>query len=287
MTVGIAAICQEENGPKVILAADRMITTGQNPQIEYEHTRSKIQTVWNNDIVTCMAVASGTVSFIEGFFERLSEKLEDDDPPSVEYIANASRDAYTELGRETVENQLLSKFDLELSDLTGDQTGFDSDILSSFLSDVADAQDQFSQKLEVLLGGIDGLGPQIYSIQGFDLDPQNTIGYHAVGSGTQPARSVFIRNRYDTTCSVRRGVVNTIEAKRQSEEARGVGSEMDIAVVNPPNSDMECCHSFDDARKEVWKEFYEDIKSAENDAREDIFNNEDLDYDPDTEYENS
>lgn len=280
MTVGIAAICQEDSDPKVVIAADRMITTGQNPQIEYEHTRSKIQTLWDNEVVTCTAVASGTVSFIEAFFAKLSEKLEERTPASIEQIAGDAREAYTELGRTTVENQILSKFDLELSDLTGGDPPFESDILSTFLSDIADAQDRFKNRLEVVIGGIDGLGPQIFSVQNFDIDPQNTIGYHAIGSGNQPARSVFIRNQYDTTCDVERGIINTIEAKRQSEEARGVGAEMDIAVVNHPRKEVKCCHTFDEELKGDWTEFYDKIKTAEDEAREETISGEDLEYRP-------
>lgn len=280
MTVGIAAICQEDSNPKVVIAADRMITTGSNPQIEYEHTRSKIQTLWDNDVVTCMAVASGTVSFIEAFFRDLNGKLENQSPASVEQIADKARETYTELGRTTVENQILSKFDLELSDLTGGDPNFESDILSTFLNDIADAQERFKNRLEILVGGIDGLGPQIYSVQNFDLDPQNTIGYHAIGSGNQPARSVFIRNQYSTNCRIERGIINTVEAKRQSEEARGVGAEMDIAVVNSPNSGVECCHTFDENLKEDWTEFYDDIKDAEDEAREETIREEDIEYEP-------
>lgn len=278
MTVGIAAICQEDSDAKIVIAADRMITTGQNPRIEYEHTRSKIQTVHDNDIVSCMAVASGTVSFIEQFFDRLDEKFSNTDPATVEQIATKAREAYTEVGHDTVENQVLDKFGLSIDDLTNDNTGFESDVLSSFLSDVADAQERYSQQLEVVLGGIDPQGPQIYSIQNFDLDPQNTIGYHAVGSGTQPARSVFIRDEYDTRTDVTNAIVTTIEAKKQAEEARGVGRKMDIAVVNRPLEDESCCEHFSKQKKEEWKELYEEIIKAEQEKRREVISDSDQDY---------
>jgi hypothetical protein len=276
MTVGIAAICEEERDPKIVLAADRMITTGRNPQIEYEHTRSKIQTIYDNEVVSCMGVASGTVSFIEEFFLRLGAKL--DSPTGIREIAQKGRDAYAELGRETVENQVLNQFDIELSDLSENQDDFNADVLSSLLSDVAEAQSDFSSQLEVLLGGVDGLGPHIYSIQGFDLEPQNTIGYHAVGSGTQPARSVFIRNEHRADCSVRKGLINTIEAKNRSEEARGVGTEMDVAVVSQPMEGEECCEVLEEEHKAEWVDLYEEIVVEETEAREDVINDTGLDY---------
>ncbi|MUW14853.1 hypothetical protein GJ633_09390 [Halorubrum sp. CBA1125] len=278
MTVGIAAISQERSDPKVVLAADRMITTGQNPRIEYEHTRSKIKPIHDNSIVSCMAIASGTVSFIEEFFTKLEDKFSDQDPTGVRQIADEARDAYTEVGRQTVENQVLEKFDLSISDLTNGGTAFESDVLSSFLSDVADAQDDFSRQLEVLVGGVDPQGAHIFSIQGFDLNPQNTIGYHAVGSGTQPARSVFIRNEYSTDTDVSESIINTIEAKVQAEEARGVGRKMDLAVVNRPQEDEQCCEEFSREKKDKWVELYEDIIEAEQQKRREVISDADPEY---------
>lgn len=278
MTVGIAAISQEDTDSKVVLAADRMITTGQNPQIEYEHTKSKIETVHDNGVVSCMAVASGTVSFIEAFFHRLNQKLDDSDPVDVQDIAQHAKEAYTELGQETVENQVLSKFGIELSDLTEKQEEYDSEVLQALLKDVAEGQNDYSRQLEVVLGGIDGFGAQIYAIQDFDLNPQNKIGYHAVGSGTQPARAAFIRNSYNTKSDIKEGILNTIEAKTRSEDARGVGGEMDLAIVNQPSNGQECCVMLDDDEKEEWESLYEEIVEAEKDARKGVINQDDLEY---------
>ena len=132
--------------------------------------------------------------------------------------------------------------------------------------------------MEVVLGGIDALGPHIYSIQNFDLDPQNTIGYHTIGSGNQPARSVFIRNEYDTNCSIDQGIISTIEAKKQAEEARGVGTEMDLAVVNRAQDGAECCELFPRPKKAKWESLYSDIVEAEQEARQETISTESLDY---------
>lgn len=279
MTVGISVICQESTDPKVVLAADRMITTGRNPRIEYEHTKSKIQTIHDDDVVACMGVASGTVSFIEEFFHRLDEQISESEPLNIRDIAERGREVYTELGKDTVQNQVLDKLDISLNELSENRHDYDSDVLSSLLSDVAESQNDFASQLEVLIVGVDGFGGHIYSIQNFDMDPQNNIGYHAVGSGTQPARSVFIRNEYDTNESVKRAILNTIEAKNRSEEARGVGTEMDIAIVNQPTSGSQCCEVLTEPEKEQWEEIYEEIVDAELEARDGVISDNDLKYD--------
>lgn len=279
MTVGIAAICQEDTRPRVVFAADRMITTGQNPRIEYEHTKSKIQAVHDNGVVSCMGVASGTVSYIEEFFHRLEEKLDNGDPIAVRDIAEKANDAYTELGKDTVQNKVLDQFGIELESLSNNQNQFDTDILSGLLSDISEAQQDFASQLEVVLGGIDGSGgPQIFSIQAFDMNPQNNIGYHTIGSGTQPARSVFIRNQYDTTSNVKKGLLTTIESKYRSEEARGVGNELDVAVAKQPIEGETCCEVLDETRKGEWVDLYDDIVTAEQDAREDVIRDAGLEY---------
>lgn len=278
MTVGIAVISQESSGPKVVLAADRMITTGRSPRIEYEHTKSKIQTIHDDEVVSCMGVASGTVSFIEEFFHRLENELSETEPLNVRDVAEKAREVYTELGQDTVQNQVLDKLDIDLSDLSENKHDYDSDVLSSLLSDVNEAQENFASQLEALIVGVDGFGGHIFSIQGFDMDPQNNIGYHAVGSGTQPARSVFIRNEYSTEESVDRAILNTIEAKHRSEEARGVGTEMDIAIVNQPAADADCCEVIDDSDKKEWEEVYQDIVDAEQEARDGVISDSGLKY---------
>lgn len=278
MTVGIAAICQESGIPKVVFAADRMITTGGNPQIEYEHTRSKIKTIHDNGAVSCMGIASGTVSFIESFFDRLDEKLDERDPVDITDITDKARESYTELGRDTVQHRVLNQFDIGLSSLANGNTDLDSEIVASILSDISDAQSDFANQLEVLIGGIDGCGAHLYSVQGFDLDPHNTIRYHAVGSGTQPARSVFIRNEYDSNCGTKEGLLNIVEAKYRSEEARGVGTDMDLAVVRSPNEAEKCCEVLDPDRRKEWTELYEDIVTAEKSARDEIIKTDDLEY---------
>jgi hypothetical protein len=226
-----------------------------------------------------MGIASGTVSFIEEFFSRLATSIEDgSDPTSVRAIAEEAREIYTELGRETAEHRVLEGFNLEISDLSENKHDHDPQLLSSLLSDVSDAQDDFAKQLEVLIAGVDGIGAHIFSIELFELIPQRTLGYHAVGSGTQPARSAFIRNDHDTDCSVKQGILNAIEAKNRSEDARGVGAEMDLAVVTRPREDEECCDELNESRKNAWADLYSDIVDAEQEARKEVMNEDDLTY---------
>jgi hypothetical protein len=282
MTVGIAAVCEAGKPgtmPKIVLAADRMITTGANPRIEYEHTKSKIETVHDNGVVSCMGVASGTVTLIEQFFNKLDQNLAELEPASMENIATVARESYVEVGRETVENRVLDQFGLTVEEVMQEQGKFESDVLKSFLNDIADGQEEFSNQLEVLLCGVDGMGGYLYEISNFDLTPQNNVGYHAVGSGNQPARSVFIRNEYDTSCGIDEAIINIIEAKHRSEEARGVGQRMDIATIEPPVEDAECCTVFSSEVRSEWQAFYKEILSAEKDAREDIMSDPPIEYD--------
>lgn len=271
MTVGIASICEENGAGKVVLAADRMITTGRNPRIEYEHTKSKIQTINDDDVVAAMAIASGTVTYIEEFFHRLDDRV--DEPATVRDIARTGREVYTELGKDTVQHERLDKIGIELDDLANNQDQFDQQVLASLLGDVNDAQQDFASQLEILIGGVDGMGCHLFSIQSFDLSPHNTIGYHAVGSGTQPARSVFIRNEHETTCDLTTAVINTIEAKHRSEEARGVGTEMDLAIAEMPQSGQDNCRMLEE-EKDDWVELYDKIVDAELEARRQTISDE-------------
>lgn len=67
MTVGIAAICQQgTEDPRVLLGADRLLTTQQLSAIEHEHSESKISKLGQGLPATNLqCVVSGAISLGE------------------------------------------------------------------------------------------------------------------------------------------------------------------------------------------------------------------------------
>lgn len=283
MTVGIAAACAPTEGNNhVIVVADRMITSGMVTRIEYEHTRSKLTRVFDDpnasiEGVHCMAVSAGAVSYADKFFTKLNNRLSDTEPAGVEHIATIGANVLQEMVRERGNKQVLNQFGITLGDIRNGNVSMSDNIITQLLSEASDEKAHILENFDVLFAGIDHTGTGIYSIPDGNVAPHNQIGYQAVGSGAQPARSSFIRNRYDVDCELEESLLASVEAKIQSEEAQGVGSKMDVAVINNEEGCYVLSNDEDvdeDATSEVGElvELYENVVVAEKEARDNILN---------------
>jgi len=272
MTVGIAAACCTDTAnPKIVIAADRMVTSGRVTKIEYEHTETKLRTVLNDDINTIMAVASGDTSLSDDFFHKLDEKLEDMDPFGSEQIIQEAVSAFQDMSTEAINRQVLGGFDMTVSELQTDEVNLDPETVQALVADVVEKRDEIVNGLTVMFGAIDAQGTHLTSIIRGDVARHDSIGYHAIGSGGQPARSSFIRSQYDTSCNIETALLSAVEAKRQSEAAQGVGNKMDIAVVS-----REGCHDLAQDEIDEVVDLYDEIVDEEKTARENVI--EEVDY---------
>lgn len=235
MTVGIAAICERDDEPKVVAAADRMVTApmGGSP-IEYEHPTAKIHRIDDRPEVNAIAITSGYSSYADELYHRLGTRIEetpDDEKLSVRDIAENAADSYSSILQDTASRQVLDPLELSLQDLKR-QDQFNPQFLSSLVGDIKDVQNNISEHLFILIAGVDEQGANIYLVHQADISNQNSIGYASTGSGTQPAQSEFIHTRYDDTCALREGKRVVVSAKVRAEEAQGVGENMDVVVVD-------------------------------------------------------
>jgi len=267
MTVGIGAICEANTEePKVVVAADRLVTSGLAARREYEHTSSKMLDVFGADGSSpCVAVGvgAGSVSLADEVFYKIDRKIANDSPGTTRQIADFGVVALQEVVQETIERQVLSPHDLDLDKFNTIQGQMNPNIVQGIYQEMMESKNEVLGRVNLLLAGVDGDGAHLYNIRHNDMSRNDSIGYLAVGSGAEPARSAFIRNRYDDTCELDDALLSVTEAKEQAEEAQGVGREMDIAVLT------------EDGRRDLSTEelkelrsVYEDIVDAEQSARD-------------------
>jgi len=273
MTVGIASLCEtEDDDSKVILSADRMVTTGLVAPIEYEHTESKMLPLVEDDELVVMGVGAGSLSFIDDFFYNLRNKIEEDNLENVREIAVESTDIFKDILHETINRQVLNPLGFELSDLKNQQQ-FHPQVLQSLLQDVTEKQEQVYGSLQIMLVGIDKSGGHIYSVQNGDIARHDSIGYHSIGSGTHPAHSTFISNRYDSACDINNALLSVVEAKMQAEEAQGVGRDMDIAVISKDGFE-----ELDNGEIQKLRNIQEEIAEKQVQTRNKVINDNGYDY---------
>lgn len=275
MTVGIATICEgnRSESPAVILAADRLVTTGYSTRIEYEHTNTKITEIVNTDSLTAFAVASGSLSLADDLFLKIEEEIIENPPSSVRAIVEEGVDAFHRLEHETFSNQVLGPLDISLDDLKSGDLALAPEYQRAMLQDIFEKKEEIESNLTVLIGGVDSKGPHIYSLEKADLARHDNIGYATIGSGSLSAQLTFTRNRYDTECSFSDALMTAVEAKARAEEAQGVGKKMDIAVIR--DSEIELIQG---DNVERLRELQEEIGVSEYEARRNTIENSNIEY---------
>jgi 20S proteasome alpha/beta subunit len=86
----------------------------------------------------------------------------------------------------------------------------------------------------------------------------DSIGYHAVGSGSPHAVTTLIANDYHQGIPLNKALLITYEAKKIAERAPGVGSNTNVAIINNDGVVM-----FDSSKIQTLDEVYRKKTEAE------------------------
>lgn len=269
MTVGIITSCDVEEEPKLVVAADRMLTAQRRSPLEFENPDTKMSELSPAaDHMQLMLVYSGAVSLARDYTQQLqgtiSQIRQDTPDMSVRQVATVAEEQYNALVRQRIESNALKPFDLEMEDLQK-QHKFKDDFFNKLWQDAENQRNEIYENLQVLLGGVDLTGSYVFSINHEGLKNHNDTGYVATGSGYQPAQSEFIRNEYSKNSSLENALSTTVAAKMRSETAQGVGEETDIAVVESGG-----VRQLDDDEVQFLREREEDIQTRQEEAKNDI-----------------
>jgi len=84
-----------------------------------------------------------------------------------------------------------------------------------------------------LVVGVDNNGANIYEVS----DPGHSecyqrLGFHAIGSGLPHAISTFISHDFTPSMSLNKALYVTYEAKKNAENAPGVGESTDMGIIS-------------------------------------------------------
>lgn len=238
MTVGVAAITQHgTNDPRVLLGADRLLTTRQLSAIEHEHSESKLSVIGERlPAANLQCVFAGAISLGEALAnkigQRIAQELNDRTPQhiGVQHVAEWSAEEYRNLVREKIENVVLHTYGLEIEDLSR-QHQFKDEFFNGVLTEVENTEKKITDNLSMLLAGVDTTGAYIYGIQNNDTTIHNNTGYATIGSGTQPAQSTFMKDNYSKSDYINESLSTVSAALYEAREASGVGGEIDIGVI--------------------------------------------------------
>ncbi len=224
VTVGIAALCVDEEGrPAVVIATDRMVTYP--GFIEFEHGVPKM-----------IPMSPGAVAMTAGDALTASRLTRDvgttlyGTSPLVAQIAQQLATAYEMVRHQRIESHVLSPRGLNFQTFYQAHASLNGQI--TVLID--QTMMQFDLGVEILIGGIDPTGTHIHSVHNpgrTDLQ-HDMIGYAAIGSGAIHALQAMIGFRHTDGAALKETVYRVYAAKRRSEAAPGVGSGTDMAIIS-------------------------------------------------------
>ena len=238
MTVGIAAIADgDTDDPSVVIAADKMLTTQQQSAIEHEHPETKLSRLATClDNVEILSVFAGSVTLAEDLQNKVNEALTQTNQQHPDYtwtvrdVSKIAAEQYRALIQEKINNMVLSQYGLELDDLSK-QHQFKDSFFNDVWSQARHLEEEISNNLVLLMGGVDHTGAYIFQVRNEDVTGHNDIGYATIGSGTQPAQSEFIKSEYGRSDSFHTALATVAAANQRAAQARGVGRDLDIGIV--------------------------------------------------------
>ncbi len=224
MTVCIGAICADEagtGGNALVVASDRMVTMGNF--YEFEHEVPKLTSIGDKAVALIAGDAARAASIVRELtsFTRSGTY-------SISAIAQRACDLYVEHRQRQVEADVLLPRGMTLERLL-QGVGLNPQVLFGIDQTMA----QYPYGVELLIGGVDDAGAQLYVIMnpGGSYSDIRAIGFTAIGSGAIHAVQSMIGFGHAPFRGLRETIFAVYASKRRAEAAPGVGQDTDLIVV--------------------------------------------------------
>jgi 20S proteasome alpha/beta subunit len=222
LTVCIGALCG--NSREVVVASDRMITATY-PPIEFEHGMPKLEIVSSS----CIVLTAGDALAHADLCRNVRARVGVLSRPKVAKITDEVRAGYVAQRLQTIEHRFLESRGWSIRDFYDRyMRTLPSDIIVTLDHQIAN----YNYGLSILVAGVDPDEAHIYGIRNpGETDCYDSLGYHAIGIGAMHAISSFIANGYLPTVDLKFAVYYAYEAKKNAENAPGVGKDIDMAII--------------------------------------------------------
>ena len=240
MTVCIGAIsywAPAEGRPAsnaIVIASDRMITTG--GFIQSEHDVGKIKFITSRICVMIAGDTSGATTLTE----RLITKFGLTSSSSVEEVALEAKTIYEELRRDTIDTVIFHPRGITMSQFY--QGGLQSKLQPSLVGGIDDEVMSYDYGIALIIAGCDKTGAHLYMIgnPGTISNHQDT-GYTSIGSGEIHAIQSLIGFRHSYFHSLFETIYAVYASKKRAEAAPGVGPATDMFII-PPITEAEAAY---------------------------------------------
>lgn len=247
MTICLAALCQDGEENRAVVATDRMVTLG--GFIEFEHAIPKMAAA----SARAISMAAGDALIGTRIVQEVAQAVTG--TPTVLDIAQRLASQYEGTRTARIEQQLLALRGLNWQSFYGGHASFNPQITM-----MLDQQMQgFNLGVELLLAGVDDSGAHIYSVHnpGRPEYLHDVIGYAAIGSGAIHAVQSMIGFGHAANGKYHETVFRVYASKRRAEVAPGVGLDTDMAVISASGM-----HWLSPEELEQLRKIYEGFESS-------------------------
>ncbi|MFX0172635.1 MAG: hypothetical protein ACFE9L_12005 [Candidatus Hodarchaeota archaeon] len=255
MTICISGLC--ENGEKIIIASDKMVTVGSI--IEFEHDVAKFVKLTNN----CVILNAGSATIQDDIIKEALSKIKPLKKPNLNKITEIINEGYSKVRRKKAEELYLKPKGLDFRAFYQTQRSLLPEVVFQIMTLI----DGTNLGVEYILCGFDEEGGHIHHI----TDPGtsecfDSVGFCAIGTGSVNAISVFTAYNYAPKFSLSESLYLVYLAKKEAERAPGVGNDTDMVIVSKEgikdisSDDISALENIYNTRVQIKPEEYEDVK---------------------------
>lgn len=252
MTVCLGALCLDQDGQRIIVASDRMVTYP--GFIEFEHTVPKMTgssmhsvTMFAGDALIGSHLVSETTRALAGT------------NPTVDQLRQQFAANYEAVRNQWVETQVLTTRGLNFQSFYQGHSSFNGQITAM----IDQALAQYNLGLELLIAGIDVTGAHLHTVHnpGRTSRQHDVIGFAAIGSGWIHAMQSMIGFRHSPNAPFKETLYRAFASKKRAEVAPGVGTDTDMAVISGAG-----VQALSEVQMAELEEIHERIHSQTNDV---------------------
>jgi 20S proteasome alpha/beta subunit len=219
VTVCIAAICDFDGRPLILVASDRKVTAG---DIEFEPNQSKVFRFTNS----ILALTAGDSQLQTEVCNLTLRRI--DAAAVVEDVVRFYGEEIAGYKLRQAERTVLAPFGINMQEFLDRQ----KDWSPEFRDDITLRIRSVKAGVATIITGVDRFGPHIYIVDGFgNVVCNDAVGFAAIGDGKWHAESQFMFARYVPRMPIHEALLLTYSAKKRAEVAPGVGKDTDVFIV--------------------------------------------------------
>lgn len=270
MTVGIAAIANDNDEKTIIFATDQMMSVGiRTADLPMVTKGFLVHDRW-------FALYAGTVTLVPPIVQKVRTALSAAATADIAEVSSTFVRVYQEERARIAEQAVLSPFGL-------DMPTFISLLATNQSAELADMKrriQDFDFDCEFLVGGFDASRrPHIFTVTPPGIENHyDSIEFWSIGSGSEAALSNLLFRRINSRTPLKQAIYHVAEAKFMSEFSMGVGKNT-LFLTLTPNGECKMLSNTEVPKlRQIWETEGQPPIPANLDTRvPDFWSSEDID----------